>query len=413
MTDDGADLLAEKDAFFGHGVVRDPYPELGRLLARCPVHPGTPSEHFGTIGPESILFGDRPQCSVLSFAGAEQVFRDQERFSSSWYEPSLGATIGRTIIEMDPPEHGRHRQLIQGAFTKKEMERWEHEFVRDIVDATIDTFADRGRADLVADFAVHYPLRVLATACALPASDVDTFQGWAAVLTNVSIEPTTRHRVAAEFGDYLREVIARRREEPGRDLVSLLVTAEFRDEHDGRHRLTTEEVVAFMRLLLPAGAQTTYRTLCNVLYGLLTNTDQLDAVRADHSLIPQAVEEGLRWEPPLITFGRTAVADGDVDGVPVASGTPVNVVVGSANRDPARWADAARFDIFRVPQPHLAFGTGPHVCLGMHFARMELRVALERLLDRLPGLELAPDAGDVHIGGLGARSPARLPVCFE
>jgi cytochrome P450 len=407
------ELLQTKDHFFGHGVVRDPYPKLAELQAQCPVHGGSIPEYFDTIGPETLTFPDQQQYSVFSFDEAERVFKDQQQFSSSWYEPSIGSVIGRTILQMDPPEHTRYRQLIQGAFTKKEMERWEAGFVHDIVDSFLDKIVEKGRADLVADLALHYPLRVLAEAAALPATDVDTFYRWAAVLTNVSLPEQERRDAAEEFRTYLLSVIEQRRAEPGRDLVSQLVTSTFRGAGEVKQQLTTEEIVAFLRLLIPAGAQTTYRALCNLLYGLLTHPDQLAAIRQDPSLIPQAIEEGLRWEPPLVSFGRTAIADVQIADVHIPVGTPVNVVVGAADRDPRRWADPEAFDIFRPPQPHLAFGTGPHVCLGIHFARMEMRVAMHALMQRLPNLRLDPDEGDIHISGLGARSPDRLPVIFD
>jgi cytochrome P450 len=241
---------------------------------------------------------------------------------------------------------------------------------------------------------------------------VDLFYGWAALLTNVSVSAEERLAAAAEFGEYLQSVIDVRRVTPGGDLVTHLVRAEFRDQ-SGHQALDDDEIVAFLRLLLPAAAQTTYRTLCNLLFGLLTHPDQLAALTADHGLIPQAIEEGLRWEPPLISFGRTAVADTEIGGVSIAAGTPVNFIVGAANHDPSRWDNADEFDIFRPPQAHLAFGSGAHVCLGIHFARMELRVAMEQLLTRLPGLRLAPDAGDIKITGLGQRSPGTLPVVFD
>jgi cytochrome P450 len=310
------------------------------------------------------------------------------------------------------------------------MERWERDFVRDIVSSYIDRFAPRGRADLVADFALHYPLRVIVEAAGLPESHVDTFYRWAAFLTNVSIDEKTRLEVAGEFGAYLQSIIDERRANPGHDLVSLLVTSSFEDgdgtssfeDGDGTssledgdrmvQRLSDEDILAFLRLLIPAGAQTTYRQLCNLVFGLLTNPDQLAAVQGDPALIPQAVEEGLRWQPPLISFGRTAVVDTEIDGVPIPAGSHVNAIVASADRDPARWEHPERFDIFRPSLAHLAFGSGPHICLGIHFARMELKVALEQLLARLPNLRLDPDADDVHIDGLGARSPDRLPVVF-
>ena len=404
-------MLAKKDEFFGHNVVRDPYPKLAQLASQCPVHPGTYSSFFDMVGAEDLLFPDADQISVLSFEGVEAGFKDQEHFSSCWYEASLGKMIGRTIIEMDQPEHGRHRQLIQGALTRREMHRWEEEFVRSIVDQSIDRFISAGSADLVDDFALHYPLKVIAAACGLPQEDVASFYRWAAILTNVSIAPEDREIASAEFGDYLSSAVTDRRENPRSDLITHLVHAEFRDSI-GRQALDDDEVIAFLRLLLPAAAQTTYRTLCNLLFGLLAHPEQLQDLYEDRSLIEQAIEEGLRWQPPLMSFGRTTVADAEIDGVAVPAGTLVNLVVGIANRDPVRWNDPDIFDIHREPQAHLAFGSGAHVCLGIHFARMELRVAMEQILNRLADLRFAESGKDIHIGGLGQRSPAHLPVTF-
>jgi cytochrome P450 len=314
---------------------------------------------------------------------------------------------------MDPPEHSRHRRLLQVAFTRKEMERWEREFVSDIVGSFIDRFAEQRRADLVADFALHYPLRVIVEAAGLPDSDVDMFYRWAAYLTNVSIDQATRQEVGAEFGRYLQAVVDQRRADPGRDLVSLLVTSRITDDAGEEQRLDDDEVVAFLRLLIPAGAQTTYRMFCNLIFGLLTHPEQLAALQRDASLIPAAVEEGLRWQPPLLAFGRTALVDTEIDGAAIPAGSQVYAVVASADRDPARWDDPEQFNIFRAPVGHLAFGAGAHICLGIHFARMELKVALHQVVTRMPGLRLDPDAVDVHIDGLGARSPDRLPVLWD
>lgn len=412
-----AQLLKTKDAFFGHGVVRDPYPEMAAMLAAGPVHPGTMPARFGTVGPETLLYPGVDQVCVLGYEEVEHVFKDTGTFSADWYIPSLRPSFGRTLLEMDPPVHAEYRQLIQGAFTKKEMDRWEREFVRDLVDAELDLIVAKGRADMVSDFAVHYPLKVIVAACDLPPDDVDMFYGWAAQLTNVSNDEERRRAVGERFGRYLIGVIEQRRggSPSGRppDLITYLTHARFRHPRGDAAGMSDEEIVSFLRLLLPAAAQTTYRTLCNLLYGLLTHPDQLEALVADRTLVPQAVEEGLRWEPPLISFGRRAKIDTEIAGCPVKAGTPVNLVVAAADRDPSRWEGPEQFDIFRPPQGHLAFGTGNHLCLGIHAARMELRVAMERILDRLPGLRLDPDGAEVYIGGLGARSPGVLPVLFD
>src|SRR6185437_13301610 len=147
----------------------------------------------------------------------------------------------------------------------------------------------------------------------------------------------------------LQGVVDQRRSHPGTDLVSLLVTSRITDDDGNEQGLDDEEVVSFLRLLIPAGAQTTYRMFCNLMFGLLTHPEQLAALQQDPSLIPAAVEEGLRWQPPLISFGRTAVVDTEIEGVAIPAGALVNAVVGSAGRDPSRWENPERFDIFRPP----------------------------------------------------------------
>ena len=185
-------------------------------------------------------------------------------------------------------------------------------------------------------------------------------------------------------------------------MISVLAQA----EQDGQ-QLTDEEIFAFLRLLLPAGAETTYRSSSNLLFGLLTHPDQLAAVIADRGLLPQAIEEGIRWEPPLLIIVRSATCDTEVCGVQIPAGSSLIMNLGSANHDEGRWPDADAFDIFRERRPHIGFAHGPHLCLGMHLARMETTVALNALMDRLPGLRLDPAAGDQYISGSLFRAPPR------
>jgi cytochrome P450 len=406
------DPFEAKDRVFGAGAMLDPYPRLAELRSECPVHAGSISARFGMIGSDTMLFPEERQWSVYSYDGVEDVLKDPATFSSDWYQASLTHIIGRTILEMDPPEHHRYRMLLQGAFSKKSMDRWERDFVRDIVDRQIDRFARLGHCDLVADFAFDLPITVTAVAAGLPLEGLDAFYRDAVLLTNVAVSEEQRLAAAADLREVILAMIAERRAEPRDDLVSVLVQAELR-EGDISQRLTDEEIVALMRLLIPAGAQTTYRALTTLLYALLTHPDQLAALVADRSLIPAAIEEGLRWEVPLTATGRRCTHAVEIAGVEVAEGASVNVAIAAANHDNDRWERPEEFDIFREPQPHVAFGVGPHICLGIHLARMEMRVALELLLARLSGLRLAPDAGEVRISGLGYRTANRLPVVFE
>jgi cytochrome P450 len=211
-----------------------------------------------------------------------------------------------------------------------------------------------------------------------------------------------------ELRGYFAEIIADRRRNTRDDLVSQLIEAEV----DG-HRLSDEEIYPFLLLLLPAGAETTYRSSSNLLFGLLSHPEQLDAVRADRGLVPQAIEEALRWETPSLTVARTATQDVELGGVRIPAGAFVTVSLGAANRDPERYLLPDAFDIFRVDRQHVSFGDGAHKCLGMHLARLEMRILLNAVLDRLPGLRLDPGAEDLHIHGLLFRSPPNLPVRFD
>jgi cytochrome P450 len=412
-----SDVFELKDKFYGIGSFADPYPRLESLQGQCPAHRGSLSGLFGTVGPDNMGYPEESYVSVLSFDEAEKILKNPSTFSASWYHLLLGEIIGRTILEMDPPEHRRFRMLLQKAFSRREVERWEARFIGDILDRAIDGFAGAGRADLARDYAFHYPIAVTAAAAGLPVVDIDAFYCHTAVLTNQTSPLDERRRASAELGELIQRLIDERRRAPQDDLISVLVTARLTDEESaeagsGSRELGDDEVVAFMRLLIPAGAQTTYRAMCNLLFGLLTNPEQLDAVRADRSLIAQAVEEGLRWEVPLLFAGRTVTADTEVCGHAVAAGEHVDVVLGAANHDPTRWPDPHRFDIFRPQQRHLGFGDGVHVCLGIHLARAELRLSLAKLLDRLPDLRLDPDAEPPSITGLGMRTAVRLPVVF-
>src|SRR5262249_15289877 len=206
---------------------------------------------------------------------------------------------------------------------------------------------------------------------------------------------------------YFAEQVAQRRARPRDDLISELVDAEV----DG-HRLTDEEIFSFLRVLLPAGIETTHRSLGNLLFALLTHPDQPDALGLRPELRVTAIEEGLRWESPVVLLPRRSVRDTELAGTEIPARRDLNVFLGSANRDERRYTEPDRFDIHRTPAPHVSFGSGPHMCLGMPLARMETRVALDTVLERLPALRLDPEAPPPRIVGTAFRSPDSLPACF-
>lgn len=392
----------------GMGAIRDPYAGIAALRAIAPVHSIELGDTQRPAGMPEAMATLKAIYTVLSFDAVDEVLRDTRRFSSEGYSRSMGPVMGHTILEMDGEEHLHHRALLSRAFTRRALEHWERDLVRPIVHAYIDAFAARGEADLVRELTFPFPVRVIAAMIGLPVEEHRRFHRLAIELISVGVDWEAGTRAARELRELFAPVVAARRRAPQDDLISVLAHAE-----NGGARLSDEEIYAFLCLLAPAGAETTYRSSSNLLFGLLSHPEQLAAVKRDRGLIAQATEEGLRWEAPLLNIMRTATEDTQIGGVPVPRGAPLALNLGGANRDPSRWDDPNRFDIFRAPKPHIAFAIGSHVCMGMHLARMETRVLLDALFDRLPNLRLDPDAEDVHITGLVFRSPQSLPVRFD
>jgi len=402
------DPFAKFDAAAGIGQVDDIHPVFHEMRSECPVHVGHFASRFGIEDTFGTLTGDGPTpYAVLSFDAVQQVLKDGATFSSAGYADTIGQLMGHSILEMDEPEHHRYRSLLQQAFTRKAMDRWETDLVEPVVHGLIDRFAERGSADLVKELFFPFPVTVIAGMLGLPQDDLPEFHRKAVELITILSDIEGGLEASVWLHGYFSKIIEERRADPQEDMISVLTRAEL----DGQ-RLDDEEIIAFLRLLLPAGAETTYRSSSNLMFGLLSHPDQLEALRADRTLMPQAIEEGIRWEPPLTGIGRTATRDVEVEGVTIPAGSPVAVEMGAANRDPARWDRPDEFDIFREPQQHLGFAFGVHMCLGIHLARMETTVAINAVLDRLPDVRLDPAAEHVRISGLAFRAPPTLPVLF-
>jgi cytochrome P450 len=398
LFDDLEDFGSFDDAVSGD--VRDPYTELARRRREGPVQ----RLDMSAMPHEA----SKPVFMVYRYEEVAQVLRDNKTFSSAIIIAFFGDALGKHVmLGMDEPEHRRHRALVSAAFSQKALARREHELVEQVGNELIDRFARRGRADLVREFTFPYPTQIIAGLLGLPREDYPQFQRWSISLLSITVNRERAVAASKALREYFIPILAARREEPRDDLISSLAHAEI----DGE-KLADEEIFSFLRLLLPGGVETTYRSTGNLLFGLLSNPDQLDAVRSDRSLIPQATEEAVRWEPPLLVITRVATCDTELAGMQIPAGSTVMPMLGSANRDDERYTDPDRFDIFRPARPHIGFGYGVHVCLGMHLARLEMRVALNLLLDRLPNLRLDPEGNDPHIRGQVFRSPTSLPVLF-
>jgi cytochrome P450 len=372
----------------------DPYPEWKEARRRGPV--------------ETTSLLGQPSVRVLRHAEVEAVLRDPDSFSSEINHRTMGPYMGRILLGMDGHRHARYRNLVSRAFRAAALERWERELVRPTIEELARAIAPLGRADLVRDVTSQYPVRVIAGIVGVPVEDHARFHAWGQEIAMGPADPERGLAASRAMREYLTPFVEERRRAPRDDLISDLVHAEVEGE-----RLDDEDVYGFLRLLLPAGAETTFRAMGNCLVALLARPGALARVRRDPSLVPRAVEETLRWETSITLVHRVATRDAAVGGCPVAAGSSLLLLTGSANRDEARWEDPDQWSLDRPERPHLAFGWGRHLCLGMHLARLELRVGIETLLARLPGLRLDPEAEPPRIVGTAFRGPERLLVVFD
>ena len=383
-----------------------PYPYFEYMRRTDPVWHGTFMDQEQM--PKELRPDD--EWVLFGYDGVFQAFRDDRIFTSATYDKSIGLVMGHTILAMGGKEHHDHRSLVAKAFRATALERWEPSVIGPVCDRLIDEIKNDGHADLVKALTFEFPTRIISELLGLPAEDLDMFRRLSLDLISIQTDIMAGLTAAAELHGYFLDQVEQRRHKPTDDIIGDLVAAEI----DGE-KLTDDAIIAFLRLLLPAGLETTYRSSGNLLYLLLTHPEQLAMVNQDRSLIPAAIEEGLRFETPLTTVMRTTTEDVEVSGRTIPAGAQVDMCMGSANRDESRWRDANKFDIRRPRHAHIAFAGGIHMCLGMHLARMETRVMLNSLLDGLNGLSFAPDDGTgeaSRIVGLTFRSPNKLPVTF-
>ena len=292
-------------------LVRDPYPLFARRRQEFGVFKGSVMDWSKT--PESML--PEHLYAAVSFDAVNRVFRDSKVFNSHIYDSTIGLFIGPTILAMEGKKHWEHRNLVSAAFKTRSLARWEPEIVRPVVNGLIDEFIDVGHADLVKQFTLEFPTRVISKLLGLPEEDLPWFRKRAVELISYTVKWKRAFEASAELKDYFLQQIEQRRSKPTEDIIGDLVTAEI----DGE-KLTDEAIYSFLRLLLPAGLETTYRSSGNLLFLLLTHPEQFRAVQADRDLIGPAIEEGLRYETPLTTVQRYATEDTELEGVTLPAG---------------------------------------------------------------------------------------------
>ncbi len=402
---EGIDVLAVFEKDMGEDLP-DPHPVYEALREHGPVYAGdTVTDLFGM---RSVMsFWDQPSFTVLGYEECAQVLRDAEHFSNTVLQRSVEKTMGRNILTMDDPDHRVNRMLIQHAFTKRAMDDWREDFVVPLVGEAIDLMFDDGAAELMGEFCIRFPVTVIHRILGLPHErlmELHTLAVGLLLYRRPEISSECSKRLGAMLGEYVRE----RRAEPGSDVISALCTARL----DTGETLTDDEIVAFLRVLMPAGGETTTRLTGSLFAHLLTDPEQLALLRSDRSRMGWAIEEALRLEAPTQYVWRLCVRDTELNGTKIPAGSPIGVCLAAANRDPARFTDPERFDITRST-PHLSFGLGPHMCLGMHMARMEVAVAIDAFLDHMPNLRLDPDFAPPHTRGISFCSPAAVHARWD
>jgi len=364
--------------------IANPYPYYQRLRETDPMHL-TPLGFYVASRHADIATVLRDKRFGKDFAG-----RMSRRHGPEILEEPVYRSMRHWMLQQDPPDHTRLRGLVVRAFTARRVEDMRPR-IQEIVDGIIDRVEARGRMDLIADFAFRLPVTVICDMLGVPAEDRELFFTSSRTggrlldpvpLSRAEIEQHNGSNLAA--AEYFHRLFELRRREPGEDLTTQLVHAE---EHGSK--LSNEELTANVILLFGAGHETTVNLIGNGLLALHRNPDQLKLLREDPSLTAGAVEELLRYDSSVQVTGRTTLENVDeIGGIALAKGQSVICLLGSANRDPAVYADPDRLDITRADVRPLSFGGGIHYCLGAQLARIEGEIAIATLLRRLPRLQL-------------------------
>ncbi|MFE2533328.1 cytochrome P450 [Streptomyces sp. NPDC059371] len=387
--------------------VADPYPAYEELRARGRVHYYEPTN----------------QWLVPHHADVSALLRDR-RLGRTYQHRFTHEDFGRTapppehepfhvlndhgMLDLEPPDHTRIRRLVSKAFTPRTVERLKP-YVEGLAGELVGRLVEAGGGDLLADVAEPLPVSVIAEMLGVPESERAPLRPWSADICGMyELNPPEdvagrAVRASVEFTEYLRGLIEARRKEPGDDLISGLIAA-----HDEGDRLTEQEMISTCVLLLNAGHEATVNATVTGWWTLFRHPEQLAGLRADHTLIPTAVEELMRYDTPLQLFERWVLDDIEIDGTTVPRGAEIAMLFGSANRDAAVFEDPETLDLARAENPHISFSAGIHYCIGAPLARIELAASMSALLTKAPGLRLAGEP--VRKPGLVIRGLESLPV---
>jgi cytochrome P450 len=417
------DVFAELSAELGSATVGDPYPVFAERRRTMPVMEGDIMTEFGLPAMAQSLDGTRPMYTLFRYDDIVGALRDPGTFSSSVIMDVFEPLLGRVVLGMDGAEHRSFRGLLMPAFTRRLLEIWNNEIIRPVARELVAELAPTKRANLV-DFSLHFPVRMIYRILGFPndQKSYDEFAraGLTMLLALSGVNPSNPEETARAIERAMREsnalygsiekIVEQRRAEgsEGDDFIGHLLRAEFEGE-----RLNDDQIVTFVRSLLPAASETTTRTFLNVMTCLLERPAVMDQLRKDKSLIPKAINEANRLEAATTVLGRITTKEVELRGVRIPAGAGITLAAASGNRDEETFPDPDTFDLQREGPPGLIWGFGPHLCPGMNTARIEMYEAVDALLELLPNLRLDPSEEPPAIVGMMMRSPARLPVVWD
>jgi cytochrome P450 family 142 subfamily A polypeptide 1 len=390
MTDPGAPDI---DLLSGEFYAGDPFPTFAWMRRQAPAYYDRGNDIWG----------------ITRYEDVRAIGQDPQAFSSTG--GSRPNTPLPYMIDMDAPEHRRRRRLVSAGFTPQAVRAREPR-IRAACDEIIDGVCEKGACDLVADIAAPLPLVMVADMLGFPPEDWERLLEWSdtMLMSQGSTEPDALTRATTAFVEwdtYVRKLIDERRASGSSDdLLGILVHGEVEGE-----RLDDASIVYEALLLLIGGDETSRHVISGGMEALLRHPDQLEDLRRDRELLPAAIEEMLRWVSPIKNFNRTATRDVELHGETIGAGQNVLLLYPSANRDETVFAEPETFDIRRQPNDHVAFGFGAHLCLGHRLARAELVGMVDRILDRLPDLQLADDAQALRVSNFIVGFET-LPVTF-
>jgi cytochrome P450 len=425
-TDDAAQTRDMQKSFqsvsdnFG-GTLEDPLPFYRRKMAEGPVMKGDILEELG-VPP---IFGNargRPVFTLFRHADIGAVLRDQDTYTSGLIGEGLGSFMGTFMLTaMDGAYHRRMRSLLQPCFMPSVLKEWRESLIDPVLrDEFVGPLVPKGKADLIADMGLGFPVRVIYSILGFP-DDPKVMEVFATmalkILSGPKRDPEAAKRARIEaleasqaLHDHVLPLVERRRAEGnvGNDLIGRLLRTEYEGE-----KLTDEQVTDFVRMLLPAAAETTTRTFGSLMILLLERPELLERVRSDRKLIAKAIDEAVRYEPVATFKARETARDVEIAGTSIPKGSIVSMVIQTANRDPDVFENPDAYDIDRPNRPHFGFGYGVHMCIGLFVAKAEIETAVNAIFDLMPNIRLDPDRPSPRIKGVGLRGPDAVHVVWD